>query len=140
MATLNRDEMRRRATQARVARVATYDDCGQIHLVPVTFVLDGERLYSPSDAGPRRAKRLRNLEDDSRVAVLIDVYDEDWSRVWWVRLRGAGRAIDAGPEYERARTLLAQKYPQFRDAPPGEAAGPIMIVDIADWSGWAYSS
>ena len=118
MAPINRDEMRRRATEARVVRVATYDDRGQIHLVPVTFVLDGDRLYSPSDAGPRRAKRLRNLEDDARVAVLID----------------------GGPEYERARQLLDQKYPQFRDAPPDEAAGPIMAVDITDWSGWAYFS
>src|SRR2546423_1165087 len=113
MPKLDRNEMRRKITRARVARVATYDDRGHIQLVPVVFVLDGDRLYSPSDAGPRQVKRLRNLEDDSRVAVLVDDYDEDWSRVWWVRLRGVGRAIDAGPEHGRARDLLDQKYPQF---------------------------
>lgn len=140
MATMNQDEMRRKATPARVARMATYDERGQIHLVPLTFVLDGDRLYSPSDAGPRRAKRLRNLEHDARVAVLIDVYEENWAQVWWVRLRGTGRVIAGGAEYEDARALLAQKYPQFHDVPREEAAGPIMAVDITDWSGWAYAA
>ena len=74
--------MRRNATQARVARVGTVDERGRVHLVPVTFALAGEVWYSPTDAGERSAKRLRNLARDPRVGILIDAYDEDWRKVW----------------------------------------------------------
>jgi hypothetical protein len=70
------------------------------------------------------------------VSVLIDVYDEDWSKVWWVRLRGKGRAIAGGPEHERACRLLSAKYPQFEGGPGG---GPVMAVTIEEWSSWIYS-
>ena len=131
--------MRRRVTDARVARVGTLDEHGRAHIVPIVFVIDGDTLYSATDAGPRPVKRLRNLERDHRVTVLVDVYDEDWSKVWWVRIRGRGRAVGDGPERDRARSLLFQKYPQFEDAPPTEAAGPVMAVDVEEWSGWAFS-
>jgi len=74
--------MRRNATQARVARVGRVDQRGRVHLVPVTFALAGEVWYSPTDAGERSAKRLRNLARDPRVGILIDAYDEDWRKVW----------------------------------------------------------
>jgi hypothetical protein len=74
---------------------------------------------------------------DPRATVLVDAYDEDWSTVWWVRLRG--RAVTDPEERARARRLLWDKYPQFGDAPPEEAAGPVMAVDIEQWAGWAYS-
>src|SRR2546423_13376662 len=98
---MDRDEMRRRATEARVARVGTVDEDGRVHLVPIVFAIDGDTLYSTSDAGPRPVKRLHNLERDPRVTVLIDVYDEDWPTVWWVRLRGRGRTVDADAERDR---------------------------------------
>src|SRR5262249_59547121 len=61
---------------------------GRVHNVPVTFAIDGDTWYSPSDAGSRPAQRLRHLSRDPRVTIIIDVYDEDWARVWWVRLPG----------------------------------------------------
>lgn len=133
------EDIRRRAAIAKVARVGTIDDRGRVHLVPVVFALEGDTLYSNSDAGPP-VKRLRNLERDARVTVLIDEYDEDWSKVWWVRLRGTGRRVEEPGEEGRARALLMAKYPQFAQAPPEEGQGPIMAVDVTDWSGWAYSS
>ncbi len=140
MASLHKEAMRRRVAEARSARVGTVDENGRVHLVPVTFVVDGEMWYSPSDQGPGPAERLRNLELDPRVTVLIDGYSEDWSQTWWVRLRGQGRVISApDAEHERARRLLDEKYPQFASTPDDVAAGPIMAVDIEDWSGWAYS-
>ncbi len=132
-------QLRRLVAEARVARVGTVDEQGRTHLVPIVFVLDGDTLYSATDAGPRPVKRLRNLERDPRVTVLVDRYDEDWSKVWWVRMRGRGRAVDDGSERDQARRLLWEKYPQFGSAPPSEAAGPVMAVDIQEWSGWAYS-
>jgi PPOX class probable F420-dependent enzyme len=136
---MDEHEMRRRVAEARVARVGTIDERGRTHLVPIVFVLDRDTLYSATDAGQRPVKRLRNLEGDSRVSVLVDAYDEDWSKVWWVRLRGSGRAIEDGPERDHARQLLWEKYPQFEEVPSGEAAGPVMAVDVERWSGWAYS-
>jgi PPOX class probable F420-dependent enzyme len=133
-------QMRRRVAEARAARVGTVDERGRAHLVPVVFVIDGDTLYSATDAGPRPVKRLRNMRRDSRVTVLVDVYDEDWSKVWWVRMRGRGRAIEEGSERDHALRLLWEKYPQFGSAPPSEAAGPVMAVDIEEWSGWAYSA
>src|SRR5438034_8597732 len=105
--------MRARAARARVARVGTVDSRGRVHLVPVTFVVDHGTFYSPTDAGSRPAQRLRNLSNDPRVTVLIDVYDEDWPKVWWVRIRGNGRVVSDDTEREGADRLLRQKYPQF---------------------------
>jgi PPOX class probable F420-dependent enzyme len=131
--------MRRNAAQARVARVGTVDEQGRVHLVPVTFVLSGEVWYSPTDAGGRLAKRLRNLTRDPRGSILIDAYDEDWAKVWWVRLHGNGRVVTDGPERDQAWRLLRVKYPQFADTPSDEGAGPVMAVDIEHWAGWAHT-
>lgn len=133
---MDEQQMRHRASEARAARVGTVDERGRVHLVPVVFVIDGETLYSPTDPGPHLAKRLRNLAGDPRVTVLVDDYDEDWSRVWWVRLRGTGRVVAGDPEHDHARQLLAAKYPQFGGDP---GTGAVMAVDVAEWSGWAYT-
>jgi PPOX class probable F420-dependent enzyme len=133
-------QMRSRVAEARAARVGTVDERGRTHLVPIVFVIDGDTLYSATAAGPRLVKRLRNLQRDPRVAILVDAYDEDWSKVWWVRMRGHGRSIEDGPERDHALRLLWERYPQFRSIPPSEAAGPVMAVDIEEWSGWSYSA
>ena len=136
---MDESAMRRKVAEARVARVGTLDERGSVHLVPVVYVVDGDTWYSPSDAGPRPVKRLRNVLADPRSTVLIDDYNEVWSRVWWVRLRGQGRMVEPAAEAERASRLLAVKYPQFADAPAAEAAGPVMAIDIQEWAGWSYS-
>lgn len=139
MARMDEQEMRRRFAQARVSRIGTIDERGRAHMVPIVHVLDGDTLYSSTDAGPRPVKRLRNLARDPRATVLVDDYDEDWARVWWVRARGTGRAIEGGPEWEHAQRLLHEKYPQFGDTPDEEGAGPVMAIDVEEWTGWAYS-
>lgn len=136
---MDKPTMRRKATQARVARVGTVDQQGRVHLVPVTFAVTDDVWYSPSDEGERQAKRLRNLARSPQVSILIDTYDEDWAKVWWVRLRGNGRVISSGTERDHAWRLLREKYPQFADTPPEEGRGPVMAVDIEQWTGWAYS-
>lgn len=130
-------QIRRQATEARVARVGTVDERGRVHLVPIAFALQDGTLYSLTDAGSRPAKRLRNLQKDPKVTILIDAYDEDWSNVWWVRLRGTGRVVEAGPERELAERLLREKYAQDASAPPAMTGGPFLAVDIEEWSGWA---
>ncbi len=130
--------MRRLVAEARVARVATIDPRGRPHLVPFVFVLDGDTLYSSVDQKPkadRELQRLRNIRAHPEVAVLVDHYEEDWPRLWWVRMRGTGRVIEVGPERDRALWLLAEKYQQYATMPP---QGPAIAVDVGEWRGWSW--
>jgi PPOX class probable F420-dependent enzyme len=120
---------------ARVARLATVDPQGRPHVVPICFALEGEMLYTVVDEKPKRTRslqRLRNIEANPGVEVLIDEYDEDWSRLWWVRLRGSARIVDD----PRAVELLSKKYPQYREHPP---AGPVIAVSIDERIEWTAS-
>jgi PPOX class probable F420-dependent enzyme len=128
---------RERVRAARVARLATVDADGRPHLVPIVFVLDGETLYSAVDAKAKRSRRLRRIEnarERPEVTVLVDHFEDDWNRLWWVRLRGRARVLDGGPEAEHALGLLAAKYEQYRRTPPG---APVLAVDVAQWRGWS---
>jgi PPOX class probable F420-dependent enzyme len=131
--------LRERVATARVARLATIDPDGRAHLVPIAFVLDGDTLYTAVDAKPKRSRRLRRIENARRrpdVTVLVDHYEEDWPRLWWVRLRGRARILDAGEEAERALRLLAEKYEQYRLERPGT---PVLAIDLDEWRAWAAS-
>lgn len=131
------DELRQRVEQARVARLATVDSEGHPHVVPICFVLAGEVLYSAVDRKPKHSpqlKRLENIRTNPNVAILVDHYEEDWSRLWWVRLRGRGRVLERGEERERALALLAEKYAQYRAEPPADA---VIAIDLSDWREWS---
>jgi PPOX class probable F420-dependent enzyme len=129
-------EARARFAAARVARLATADAAGRPHLVPVTFAVAGDRIYSVVDAKPKRThalRRLANVRENPAVSLLVDHYDDaDWNALWWVRADGAGRALDAAePEAQRAVELLRDRYPQQR------AVGVVLAVDVERWSGWS---
>ena len=125
-----------RLTAARVARLATIDPDGRPHLVPIVFAVDGDTIYSAVDRKPKRSRSLRRIENARvrpDVTILIDNYDDDWSRLWWLRLRGSARVLDGGPEHDRALTLLREKYPQYVDEPP---AGPVLAIDVSERLEW----
>jgi PPOX class probable F420-dependent enzyme len=125
-----------RLTASRVARLATTDPDGRPHLVPIVFALDGNTLYSAVDRKPKRSTRLRRIENARirpEVTILVDDYQDDWSRLWWIRLRGRARVLDDGDERERALSLLARKYPQYLSEPPD---GPVLAVDITETREW----
>ena len=129
--------LREKVAGSRVAHLATTDPDGRPHLVPIVFALDGDTLYTAVDAKPKRSRTLRRIENARarpQVSVLVDRYDEDWSRLWWVRLRGRARVLDAGAEAERALALLVAKYEQYRAAPP---TAPVLAIDVAEWRGWS---
>ncbi len=129
--------MRRRVAEERVARLATIDPAGRPHIVPISFALAGDTLYSAVDEKPKRSRRLQrlaNVRAHPRVAVLIDHYEEDWSRLWWIRLRGEARVIEDGRELEAALDFLAAKYEQYRTRPP---SGPVLAVRIDAWGAWS---
>src|SRR5207237_2828222 len=109
---VNEELARERVSAARVARLATIDPDGRPHLVPIVFVLDGDTLYTAVDANPKRSRalrRFRNARERPEVAVLVDRYDDDWTRLWWIRLRGRARVLEGGAEAERALALLTKK-------------------------------
>jgi PPOX class probable F420-dependent enzyme len=85
-----------RLSSARVARLATTDPDRRPQLVPVVFALEGDTLYSAVDRKPKRSRTLQRIENARTrpdVAIL-DHYEEDWGRLWWIRLRGRARVLD----------------------------------------------
>jgi PPOX class probable F420-dependent enzyme len=130
-------EMRKRFGEARVARLATADAGGRPHLVPLCFALAGDRIVSVVDAKPKRTlelQRLANIRAQPRVSLLVDHYDDDWTRLWWVRADGTARVVGRGAEREDAVALLTAKYPQYEEKPP---AGPVLEVTVDRWRGWS---
>ena len=101
------------------------------------FAVDGDTLYSAVDRKPKRSRTLRRIENARArpdVTILVDHYDDDWSRLWWIRLRGRARVLDDGDERERALELLAEKYPQYRAEPPD---GPVLAIDVIEVREWS---
>jgi PPOX class probable F420-dependent enzyme len=134
---MDENRMRQLVATARVGRLATLAPDGRLHLVPICFALDGDVLYSAVDDKPKRSGRLQRIENvrvHSDVAVLVDHYEEDWSRLWWVRLRGKGRVVEQGQELELALRLLAEKYDEYQQRPP---RGPVLAIEIDEWRGWS---
>ena len=133
---MDQRDMWRRIGQARVARLATIDPNGRPHLVPLVFAVAESRIYSAVDHKPKRSKalkRLENIAENPAVSLLIDEYDDDWSQLWWIRLDGTAKVVETGPEWERAVTHLADKYPQYRGHPPDGAVVAVSIDRIVGW-------
>jgi PPOX class probable F420-dependent enzyme len=105
--------------------------------VPIVFAVEGDTLYSAVDHKPKRSSRLRRIENARArpdVTILVDHYDENWGRLWWIRLRGRTRVLDQGEERQRALILLEEKYAQYSSQPP---AGPVLAVDVTEVRTWA---
>ena len=105
---------------ARVARLATVDAASRPHIIPVCFAYDGKFFYTAIDQKPKRVRRerlarLQNIRASPRVALLIDEYDEDWTLLWFILVRGTARLIPDSAQKERAWAIrrLRAKYPQY---------------------------
>ena len=126
---------------ARVAHLATASADGRPHVVPITFArLDDATLVTAVDHKPKRTtalRRLANVAVNPAVAVLVDHYSDDWSRLWWARADGRARVVthDSAPaEHAAAVRRLALRYEQYRQRPP---RGPVIVIAVSRWSGWA---
>lgn len=131
--------MRSRFESAAVARLATVGADGQPHIVPISFALDEQTLYFAVDSKPKRTtnlKRVRNLASHPAVSVLVDHYEDDWNRLWWVRMDGDARVVTDTVEAQKAIQLLAARYSQYRANPP---AGPVVAIAIGAMTGWSSS-
>jgi PPOX class probable F420-dependent enzyme len=139
MPSLPEDLARSRFASVPVVRLATVDRDGRPHLVPTTFAVDGDRIYTAVDHKPKRTgdlKRLRNIEGDPRVALLADHYADDWDRLWWVRADGIARIVGDPAEAAGPIDLLVRRYRQYEEHRP---EGPVISILVQRWTGWAYS-
>jgi PPOX class probable F420-dependent enzyme len=138
MPALEPNEARRLFAAARVARLATITPDGHPHIVPITFAVEGDRIYSIVDTIKPKTSlslaRLRHIETNPRVSLLVDEYGDDWDQLWWVRVEGSAAVISQGPDWEHAITLMRQKYPQYLDS--RVRFGAATVVDVERWSGW----
>ena len=104
---------------ARTAHLATADAKGQPHVIPVCYAFDGESIYSVLDAKPkstshRRLRRVRNILVNPQVSLVVDHYEEDWSRLRYVLVLGEAGLLEEGEEWTRAIAMLREKYPQYQ--------------------------
>ncbi|MBV9553920.1 MAG: TIGR03668 family PPOX class F420-dependent oxidoreductase [Alphaproteobacteria bacterium] len=132
------EAQRRFVETSRVGRLATAEAGGAPFLTPVCFVLSGDAIYVTIDEKPKRQdrplKRVRNILENPQTAFLVDRWDENWTRLGWVMLRGRAEILDGGAEHDRAQALLRAKYPQYRSMDLGGL--PVIalrIVRVASW-------
>ncbi|HUH06455.1 MAG TPA: TIGR03668 family PPOX class F420-dependent oxidoreductase, partial [Egibacteraceae bacterium] len=107
------------------------------HIVPVTFALDGELVYTAVDHKPKRhdrLQRLANLRQQPRCALLVDHYESDWRRLWWVRADGQADIVDEPDPAHPGLVALARRYAPYRNTAP---RGPLIIVTVVRWASWA---
>jgi PPOX class probable F420-dependent enzyme len=124
-----------RLALARVGRLATVTKRGEPHVVTVCFALAGGRVVTAVDAKPKQTRalaRLENVRATGRASLLVDHYEEDWSRLWWVRVDGAAEVVES----EAAIDALAAKYEQYRADRP---AGPVIAITPERWRSWVPS-
>ncbi len=131
------------AGSARVAHLATADQYSRPHVVPIVFILDGETLYFPLDRKPKREddwhmlRRVRNIETNGRVSIVIDHYEEDWSKLAWVLLEGVATILETGSERDGAVRALVEKYPQYAGSALDDR--PVVRVAIERTVSWSAS-
>ena len=133
-------ELRRRFASSPVARLSTVRPDGVPHVVPIVFALVDDTVFSAVDAKPKRSphlQRLANVRAEPRCALLVDHYEDDWRRLWWVRADGTGVVVEAPAAEHPGIRALVQRFPQYRDQPP---SGPLLVVTVQRWTGWASSS
>ena len=104
---------------ARIGHLATADETGAPHVIPVCFALEGEVIYSVLDQKPKRIsltrlRRVRNILANPQVALVVDHYEEAWDRLWYILIRGRAELLLEGEELVEAIALLRQKYGQYQ--------------------------
>jgi PPOX class probable F420-dependent enzyme len=131
------DEARRRFVDARVAVLATVDPTPAPHVVPVTFVVDGDTVWTAVDGKPKRSTRLRrlaNIRANPRTSLLVQHWDEDWELLWWVRADGTAVITDDPDTLDRVVRLLRRKYDQYDGV---SVDGPVIEITVHNWREWS---
>jgi PPOX class probable F420-dependent enzyme len=128
--------------RVRVARLATIDSEFKPHLVPVVFVFDGNHFFIPVDekrkkTKPEKLRRIKNIQGNPNVALLIDEYSEDWSRLAFVMIQGTASVVKSRPQADiqlkQALKELTTKYTQYQKIGTGEMCIIIKPEKVASW-------
>jgi PPOX class probable F420-dependent enzyme len=141
---MHRAEAATKLRNARVGRLATVRPDGRPHVVPVAFAVgpdrsdDGQglRVYWAVDSKPKRStelQRLRNIAAHPHAELVVDGYDENWDRLWWVRASGTSATVDDTDERAVAINALSTKYRQYAAEPP---SGPVVVIEVDRVVGW----
>jgi PPOX class probable F420-dependent enzyme len=134
---LTEEEARARLNDARVARLATASCDGEPHLVPVTFAVDGDLIYTTVDHKPKKSanlRRLRNIRENPKVALLFDYYSDDWDQLWWVRIDGWASVVEDERGLQDPLDVLTARYGQYQQRRP---EGPVIVIQADRWKGWS---
>jgi len=103
-----------------VARLATADEHGSPHLVPVCYAFDGTYFYTPLDEKPKRVagtqlRRVHNIEARHEASLLLDQYDDDWSQLGYILIHCTAELISPRHlSHGRALILLRERYVQYQ--------------------------
>jgi len=132
------EQQTRFLARCRVGHLATADARAVPHLVPVCFVVSDGALYITIDQKPkgeiRALKRLRNIIENPVAAFVADRWDEDWTRLGWVMLRGPAEILADGAEHDRAQALLRSRYSQYQGmALDGLPVIALRIERVTSW-------
>jgi PPOX class probable F420-dependent enzyme len=132
------ETQRRFLELVRVAHLATAGPDAAPHLVPVCFCLDHNTIFITVDEKPKRGdiplKRIRNIQQNPAVAVTVDRWDEDWTRLAWIMLRGRAALLHDGEEHDAAQHQLRLRYPQYHAM--NLAPLPVIAVRIKRVTAW----
>ena len=123
----------------RVARFATAEPNGQPHVVPICYALSNNSVYFTIDKKPKQLtdkplKRIRNLQNNPHVALVVDRYEDDWTQLGWVMVQGDAALLDDGEEHTKAQRLLKARYPQLHGMQINDL--PVIAVRIKHVVSW----
>jgi coenzyme F420-0:L-glutamate ligase/coenzyme F420-1:gamma-L-glutamate ligase len=134
--------------KSRIGRLATVDLECKPHVIPVVFVFDNDRncYFIPIDektkrSRPENLKRVKNIQENPNIALLLDEYNEDWTKLYFIMIRGKG-SILGGKKLEqnemlileKAHKLLCDKYPQYKKIGIGKYLIKIMPQKVVVWN------
>ena|SRR5215831_13108956 len=128
-------KIRAKLEVARIAHLATQEEDRGPHVIPICFVWDGSVFYSaidkkPKRVAPNRLARLKNIKKRPSVALLVDQYDEDWTGLWYVLVRGEAALVSSPVERKQAIERLRAKYPQYDKSMLDDGAPVLRITPV----------
>jgi len=143
MASFPEETVARLLARCPIARLALLDASGAPRQLPVVFAPAEGALWSPVDGKPKRGPglaRLRRIERHPQVSLLLDEYAPDWSRLWWLELRGRAEVVRADgetdPRIAAAAAALRAKYPQYASTPLFLGAPTLLRIVVESARGW----
>lgn len=134
------EEARCFADKHRVARLATASCDAEPHVIPLCYARLGDDIYFVIDEKPKQThlglKRLQNIRANSRVALVIDDYDDDWTQLAYLLVRGLAALVDDPAEFERVLEQLLVRYPQYAEMSLGPERNPMVRISVERMQLW----